>query len=216
MSVECSKDWLEARLKEATLLSEVSASQLDRFNVFLNARATWSRTHNLSGPQALLHLSTDLIDGIATSMILDPSRPLIDVGTGSGVPGLIVACMEPNRGVHLVEPSAKRCAFLRTMIHTLSLTEVTVHRARWPHAPLALLRDAQVISRAVVSPKKWPHLARSIEPQEALPNYHIIQMLALARPPWPLDRYTLAQELEYIDPEGGARLLRRWVPSPPQ
>ena len=215
MSVERSKEWLEMRLRESSLSSDISAAQLNRFNVFLNARATWSRTHNLSGPQALLRLSTDLIDGIATSMILAPSRPLIDVGSGSGVPGLIVACMEPGRIVHLVEPSAKRCAFLRTVIHTLSLTEVTVHRARWPHEPLSALKGAQVVSRAVVSPEKWPLLARSLEAQEASPKNHIIQMLALSRPPWPLDRYTLDQELEYIDPEGGARLLRRWAPSSP-
>ena len=83
MTLERSKEWLEVRLREANLSSIISAIQLTRFNIFLDARATWSRTHNLSGPQALLRLSTDLVDGIATSMILAPSLPLIDVGLGA-------------------------------------------------------------------------------------------------------------------------------------
>ena len=35
-------------------------------------------------------------------------------------------------------------------------------------------------------------------------------MLALERPQWPLDQWELITETNYMDPEGGERLIRRW------
>jgi 16S rRNA (guanine527-N7)-methyltransferase len=192
-------------------LSEpLSQPQRQRLEGFLDLRATWSKTHNLSGPRALTLLSTDLADAIAVWLCADSLTPLIDIGSGSGVPGLMLACLDPNHTIHIVEPIAKRCAFMKTAAHKLELHAVTVHRGRWPEDRFDDLGGGIAISRAVVSPEEWPPLAHR-------PHLTgIMQMLAHHRPTWPLPEYTLAQEVNYRDPEGGERLVRRWMTSTTQ
>lgn len=181
--------------------------QVERVNSFLALRDAWAKTHNLSGPRALQLHSTDIVDALAVYLSINPSYPLIDVGSGSGVPGLMLACLIPDLEIHLVEPIAKRCAFMKTALYKLGLKKVKVHRGRWPEMSQVIAKSSQamMISRAVVSPEAWPLLAHQSRPAG------IMQMLAHHRPQWPLEEYTLEKELKYFDPEGGERLIRRWV-----
>lgn len=91
-------------------------------------------------------------------------RWLVDIGSGAGVPGLLLAIAAEFTGrprllgVTLVEPAQKRVAFLRTMIAELGLSRVEVcadrierladsaeHRARY----------AVATSRAFADPRRW-------------------------------------------------------------
>ena len=55
---------------------------------------------------------------------------LVDVGSGAGLPGLVIASMEPERRVVLVEPMERRTTWLREAAETLGLDNVTVLRGR--------------------------------------------------------------------------------------
>ena len=182
----------------------ITDAQAQRLLSFIDLRAAWSKTHNLSGPRALALVGTDIADAVAVWCCRDASTPLLDVGSGSGAPGLMVACLDPDQPIHLVEPIAKRCAFMRTAAHRLGLTQVRVHRGRWPSPELDALGEVTPISRAVVSPEVWPGLAQRPHLSS------MMQLLALQRPEWPLEGYELIKEVSYVDPEGGARLARRW------
>ena len=179
-------------------------NQEERLKAFLELRSKWSQTHNLSGPKALTLLSTDVVDAVAVWLCVDPEKPLVDIGSGSGVPGVMLACLAPTQEIHLVEPIAKRCAFMKTAVYQLGLKHVKVHRSRWPDKRFRDLNDSIPISRAVVSPEEWPSLAN--QPQVS----GIMQMLAHQRPEWPLENFNLVKEVSYLDPEGGSRLVRRW------
>lgn len=74
-----------------------------------------------------------------------------DVGSGGGFPGLVVAAVEPDLPVHLVEPLRKRAALLAEIAETLGLANVTVHALRGEEAGRGPLRDAVdiVTARAV-------------------------------------------------------------------
>lgn len=171
---------------------------------FFAHRERWSATHNLSGPEALRRpWELDFLDAVAVSLALAPGLPLIDVGAGSGVPGLIVALLVPDQVVELVEPRVKRSAFLRSAVGDLGLTAVQVSRTRWP---VQVGVPSQVISRAVVSPADWPALAA-----EGGPNVvSILRMLAAERPPWPLMHFELAAAVDYAPPTAGTRRIERW------
>ncbi len=56
----------------------------------------------------------------------DEGISLLDVGTGAGFPGLVLAVALPELAVTLVEPRQKRVSFLRHIIRTLGLTNVQV------------------------------------------------------------------------------------------
>jgi len=62
------------------------------------------------------------------------SVTLLDVGTGAGFPGMVLAAVMPDLQVTLLEPRQKRVIFLRHIIRTLQLTNVTVLADRLEHA----------------------------------------------------------------------------------
>lgn len=54
----------------------------------------------------------------------------IDVGTGAGFPGLVIAICYPKFHVTLLEPLTKRCVFLQEVVDNLKLTNVTIINQR--------------------------------------------------------------------------------------
>jgi 16S rRNA G527 N7-methylase RsmG len=178
---------------------------------YLELRAQWAQVHNLSGPAALrTPWEVDVVDAVATCAVLRAEATLVDVGTGSGVPGLLVACIRPQQAVRLVEPLAKRTAFLRATAQKLGLGNVVVHRDRWPltSAERRLVPDSetwQVISRAVVSPETWPELAASGGPAVV----SVLRMLAAQRPDCTLTEHRFAVGLDYAA-QGNSRRIERW------
>lgn len=195
---------LQTALTTAGLDLSVSAEALAKIEQYLALRARWSRTHNLAGPRAKSDpWRIDVVDSLAVLGALDPNLPLVDVGAGSGTPGLILAIALPEHPICLVEPLTKRVAFLRTAIHQLGLRHVTVQRSRWP---IVLEAPCQVVSRAVVSPTDWPALAAS----GGLQVHAILRCLAAQRPTVELDDFECATVVSYDLGDSGSRKIERW------
>jgi 16S rRNA (guanine527-N7)-methyltransferase len=73
---------------------------------------------------------------------------VIDVGSGAGLPGLVIAIARPDLDLHLVEPLARRTAWLEETVRELGLANVTVHTAR-AESLWGRLRAPWVTARAV-------------------------------------------------------------------
>lgn len=88
------------------------------------------RTHNLVGASTLPELWTRHIADSAQLFALAPPEAIwLDMGTGAGLPGLVLAILGAR--VHLVEATCKKCAFLAHARAELGLeTRATVHCAR--------------------------------------------------------------------------------------
>lgn len=201
---------LTALLRRSGLDWEVDAGSFARLRSFLELRNRWAETHNVGGPATRRDpWRTDVVDGVAVALALDPSLPLVDVGSGGGVPGLVIAAVWPDRAVLLVEPTAKRSAFLRTTARALGLDRVRVVRGRWP---LPLPAPAQLVSRAVVAPAAWPALAvAGGDPVRAF-----LRMLATERPPVTVPGFVRTAVVDYRGPDAPRR-VERWsrVPESP-
>lgn len=67
-------------------------------------------------------------DSLLLSEVLDLNQELTlaDIGTGAGFPGLVLKIVFPNLKVTLVEPIAKRCKFLQSVIDKLDLKDIIV------------------------------------------------------------------------------------------
>lgn len=88
----------------------------------------WSRKMNLVTKG---DLQTMLRDHVLDSLCLYPflrgrCDSLLDVGTGAGLPGLVMGAVCPDMAVTLVEPRAKRVSFLRHVVRSLKLTNITI------------------------------------------------------------------------------------------
>ena len=89
----------------------------------------WQRVTNLVGPATLQQVwSRHIADSLQLSG-LAAGRTWVDLGTGAGLPGLIIALADPGRLVHLVESDARKCAFLHEVVRRTGAS-ATIHRGR--------------------------------------------------------------------------------------
>jgi 16S rRNA (guanine527-N7)-methyltransferase len=103
----------------------------------------------LVGPREAARVwSRHLINSAALAEFLPAEGAVIDVGSGAGLPGLVLAAMRPDLEVHLVEPMQRRVAWLREVRDRLALDRVIVHPARAEELHGALRADV-VTARAV-------------------------------------------------------------------
>ena len=120
---------LEAGLGELAVPHDGRA--IDRLWQWLTLHERWSRAFNLTGTQdAETLVEGHLLDCAAVLPALTESGVLYDVGTGAGLPGLILAALAPERPFVLVESLGKRVRFLEEAIVTLALPQVTVFERR--------------------------------------------------------------------------------------
>ncbi|NMR20426.1 16S rRNA (guanine(527)-N(7))-methyltransferase RsmG [Cellulomonas fimi] len=105
----------------------------------------------LVGPRELSRLwERHLLNSAAVAQFLPTSGRLIDVGSGAGLPGVVLATMLPGVHVTLLEPMERRCEWLDEVVATLVLDNVTVRRARAEEVRGEL--EAEAITARAVAP----------------------------------------------------------------
>ena len=83
------------------------------------------------GPQECARLwERHLLNSAAAVRFLPGSGAVIDLGSGGGLPGIVVAAMTPDVEVVLLEPMERRCEWLRFVVSELGLDNAQVRRAR--------------------------------------------------------------------------------------
>ena len=91
-------------------------------------------THGLIGPREAPRLWDRHVLNCAVVHQAIPvtgeMQRVIDVGSGAGLPGLALAIARADLELHLVEPLARRTAWLTDTVEQLGLSNVTVHTAR--------------------------------------------------------------------------------------
>lgn len=111
-------------------VSRETTARLDRLAALL---LEWQPRMNLVARSTLPHLWTRHIADSAQLLRFAPAaRTWVDLGSGAGFPGLVIACALAECAgavVHLVESTAKKCAFLRDAIQVLDIPAV-VHNRR--------------------------------------------------------------------------------------
>jgi 16S rRNA (guanine527-N7)-methyltransferase len=102
-------------------------SHLERYRDLL---LQWNKIHNLSGYKDAATIEYYLYDALYPVTFLPRVARAMDIGTGAGFPGLILAMAQPQTRWTLVEPLQKRAGFLQFVKATLKLENVTVENCR--------------------------------------------------------------------------------------
>lgn len=153
----------------------------DRLLVYFAELMKWSQRINLiarNTPEAQV-LENHFLDSLTLLPLLRGQGSglvhLLDVGSGAGFPGLVLAIVMPEARFTLVEPRQKRAIFLRHLIRTLQLTntEVVIDRIE-AHAAAWQGRFSHITSRAVAEPLTFLPLVRPL----LTPEVKVILMLA--------------------------------------
>jgi 16S rRNA (guanine527-N7)-methyltransferase len=86
---------------------------VSRLCAYLDTLAAWSRRVNLTGARTPAERVRVLVAGVVGAAPHLEAGTLIDVGSGNGSPGLVLALLRDDLDVTLLEPRARRWAFLR-------------------------------------------------------------------------------------------------------
>ncbi len=90
----------------------------------------WNKIHNLTGAKDEQTIDSFIYDAVFPVSFLPKTDTLMDIGTGAGFPGMILAMALPDTEVTLVEPLKKRVSFLQFIKADLGLNNVTVVKKR--------------------------------------------------------------------------------------
>lgn len=136
----------------------VPRETLEGLKRYADLLVAWQARLNLVAPSTIPDLwrrhmldSAQLFPLIEASGAVGPDRPLIDLGSGAGFPGLVLAIMG-IAPVILIESDVKKCAFLRESIRVAGRVageSVDIFRGRIENLPL---RAAGVITARALAP----------------------------------------------------------------
>jgi 16S rRNA (guanine527-N7)-methyltransferase len=105
---------------EAFALTPVSRETEERLDRFVNLLLAWQKTTHLVSPASIPKLWTRHVADSLQLLDLAPNARLwVDLGSGGGFPGLVIACAladKPETQVHLVESNNRKAAFLREAV----------------------------------------------------------------------------------------------------
>lgn len=97
---------------------------------YLDLVAAWNGRVNLTGARSAAERVRILVAPVLPVAALLEAGTLVDIGSGNGSPGLILALLRPDLDVTLLEPRQRRWAFLREAARTTGRPDVLVLRAR--------------------------------------------------------------------------------------
>ena len=177
-------------------------------SVWLDLLASWNARLDLTAARSAAELVDLMIADAAVLATRLPERTrIVDVGTGAGAPGLALALMRPDLEVTLVEPLAKRIAFLRTVVGTLARSDIVLERCKGEELRRRGLRWDAAMARATLGPDVWLALGADLVGDRG----SVLVLLAKQAPP-EAPGLTLAEDICYTWPgTGAARRLVRYV-----
>lgn len=119
-----------------------------RLTIYRDLLLRWNSTINLVAGKDGAELDRrHIADSLQLHGLLPKEGPIADLGSGAGLPGLVLAASWPRRPVHLVEADRRKAAFLIEAAGTMGLPLVRIHAMRIEQAVLPPL--SAVTARAL-------------------------------------------------------------------
>lgn len=178
MQPEAARLRLRAALDVLGLLPTTESEQralTDSLLRYLALLAKWNRTYNLTAvrdPAQMLvqHIfdSAAVVSALRRRVEARAQRPsgarpsIVDVGSGAGLPGIVIALLWPDADLVLVEPVAKRAAFLQQAVAELALTNVRVIRSRVENLAHTLPVPDAIVCRAFASLAEYARAVQDV------------------------------------------------------
>jgi len=138
----------------------LSGDIVEKLELFASLLHEWNQIHNLTGAKTVEAIYDNIVDSLYPLNFIKKPKTLLDVGTGAGFPGLVLAIALPETEVVLAEPLKKRVSFLKYAGIDLGLQNVKVEAKRVEkveHEAFALIS-----SRAVTNTKLLLELTENI------------------------------------------------------
>ena len=94
---------------------------------FVNEALAFNKKHNIFVRESIKEVyEKDVDDCLPVLQKINNSDKILDLGSGGGFPGIIIAILKPMCEIHLLEKSKKKCYFLNKTIDLLGLKNAKV------------------------------------------------------------------------------------------
>ena len=108
----------------------LSSKQISHLLRYLSLILKWNRTYNLSAIRDPIEsVKKHLLDSLSIIPYLKPGR-LLDVGSGAGLPGIVISIMLPEIEVSVLDSVGKKCRFMQVVKTELQLENLTIINSR--------------------------------------------------------------------------------------
>jgi len=138
-------------------LFPVSRETEKRLDRFVEVLVFWQRKLNLIAPSTLREIWTrHIADSLQLLPLAPQARTWVDLGSGGGFPGMVVACALADgagAGVHLVESNGKKAAFLREAVRIAGVPAI-VHATRAEKFGESCAEPFDAVTARALSPLK--------------------------------------------------------------
>ncbi|WP_371764105.1 16S rRNA (guanine(527)-N(7))-methyltransferase RsmG [Massilia sp.] len=115
----------------AAMRLDVSPAQQDKLMNYLALMFKWNAVYNLTSLRDPMQMVTHhLLDSLAAVPAFAGAQNVLDVGSGGGLPGIVLAIVRPDMKVSMIDTVHKKTAFLTQVKAELGLANVTVYTAR--------------------------------------------------------------------------------------
>jgi 16S rRNA (guanine527-N7)-methyltransferase len=132
--------------------AEVFGDRLPLAERYAELLSTDAVVRGLIGPREAPRIwDRHLLNCAVVEALIPEGASVVDVGSGAGLPGMVLAVVRPDLTVTLVEPLARRTAFLTEAVAALGLERTTVVRARAEEC-VGKLPAADVVTARAVAP----------------------------------------------------------------
>lgn len=198
--------------------------QIERLVAYLALLQKWNRAYNLTAVRDPAQMvGRQLLDSLSILPWLD-NGPVLDVGSGAGLPGIPLAVARPDLDFSLLDSNGKKTRFVRQAVAELGLDRVSVIRARAEEiAPgdgfncicsraFATLADMVGATRHLLRPDGVWLAMKGVDPRDeigALPAGLQTEVIALDVPGEPGRRHLVRMRASGspIEPESGGPTL---------
>ncbi len=107
---------------------ELSEDQVAMLEVYRRTLWEWNEKLNLTRHLSLKQfVERDIIDSLTIEPFLESGERVLDVGTGGGVPGMVLAIVRPDLSMTLSESVAKRAAAATGIVQAVGIEAKVVH-----------------------------------------------------------------------------------------
>jgi len=139
---------------EPSSAAQIAGDRIDVLRAFAADLGSRGEELGLIGPLEAPRLWTrHLLNSAVLAPLIGSGGRVADIGTGGGMPGLVLAIVRPDARFLFIEPMERRCAWLSEQIDALGLDNAEVRRGRAEEFHDAFEVD-QVTARAVTALKK--------------------------------------------------------------
>jgi 16S rRNA (guanine527-N7)-methyltransferase len=132
----------------------VSRETIARLDAFVTLLLKWQQRTNLVAASTLRQLWTrHIADSLQLLPLVPDARTWVDLGSGGGFPGVVVACALAETGgkIHLVESNAKKSALLREAVRVLAVPAL-VHGMRIEDFMESFDESVEVVTARALAP----------------------------------------------------------------